>query len=57
MRPNPHFTFLQFVGVVMILLYLVHLKRIVRTTAVEEDRSMITTADYAVLLRGNHAEL
>ena len=44
--------FLQFVSVVLVLLYLVYLKWIVRRTALEEDKSMVTTADYAVLLRG-----
>ena len=44
--------FLQFVSVVVLLAYLVYMKRVVRTAAIFEDTSSVTTGDYSVLLRG-----
>ena len=44
--------FLQFVIVVVLLMYLVYMKRVVRVAAIFEDKSMVTTGDYSVLLRG-----
>ena len=46
-----HYLLLQFVAILTLLGYLVYLRWLVRKTAAESDRAMLTTGDFSVLLR------